>query len=138
MKKSTNVLSKSVLSFSFFFFFRGLSTILLVRHFLFRNVTHAKLLVRCEIFVIVSFVTFSLANILNISYRFPRTIERFEAELLSHTTFLFLLTLQIGVFSKPKLTFSSGDSFSMLKSYKKILFHRVHFNHCTVNKFKIF
>ena len=48
-------------------FFRWLSAILLVRHFLYLNVTHAKIFVRYRIFVIVYFVTSSLANILNIS-----------------------------------------------------------------------
>ena len=63
----------------FFFFFRRLSTILLIRHF-----TYAKIFVRNEYFLIVSFVTFSLANILNISCWFPGPNERFEAKLSCH------------------------------------------------------
>ena len=77
--------------FLFFFFFRQLSTILLIRHFLFLNVTYAKIFVRYEIFIIGYFVTFSLRNILNISCRSPYTDKRFEAELFSHTTFSFLI-----------------------------------------------
>ena len=49
-----------------FFSFKGLSTILLVKY-LSLKVTYAKIFVRYEIFVTVYFVTFNLANILNIS-----------------------------------------------------------------------
>ena len=48
-----------------FHFFGRFSTILLVRHFLYLNVTFAKVLVRYEIFAIRCFATFSLANMLS-------------------------------------------------------------------------
>ena len=75
----------------FFVFFGRFSTILLVRHFLFLNVTNAKIFARSVIFVIVYFVTISLAIIFNISCRFPLINKRMEAALFSHTPFSFLV-----------------------------------------------
>ena len=72
--------------FSFFFFGR-LSTILLIRHFLFLNVTCAKVFVSYEIFVIVCFVTFSLANLHTTSFRFPCNSKRFAP--ISWVTYFF-------------------------------------------------
>ena len=115
-----------------FFFFRRLSTILLVKYFLFLNVTNAKIFDRYDIFLIVYFVIFSLANIINISCRFSCASKTFEAERFSQHTFISNKITNRGIF---KTNFFFWGQFSDVEILsKQILFHRVHFNYCTVNK----
>ena len=76
---------------SIFSFFRRLSTTFLVRHFMFLNVTYAKIIDRYEIFLIVYCATFSLEKLLNISCRLSCTNNSFQAKHFSHTPFSFLI-----------------------------------------------
>ena len=69
-----------------FFSFSGLSPILLVKY-LSLKITYAKILVSYEIIATLYFVTFSLANILNISCRLPFINKRFQAKFFNHTPF---------------------------------------------------
>ena len=117
--KAASVLYVSLLVFSFFFFkatfyyFIG-KTFFVPKCYLCKNIGHVWNFRTC---LFRYFVTFHLVNILNISYRFPHNIKRFQDELFSHTNFSVLINLEIGSFSK--LTFSSGDSSPMLKSCRK-------------------
>ena len=121
-----------LLVFSFFFFFRWLSTILLVKHFLFLRDTYGKVFVKCEICVIAYFFTFRLASIINISCLLPCTNKRLEASFFSHKPFPFPNYF----FFEAKLFLwrQSSDAEILLK---QILFHRVHSSDCIVNKFKM-
>ena len=124
-----------LLVFSSFFFLRWLSTILLVKHFLFLKDTYGKVFVKCEICVIAYFFTFRLASIINISCLLPCTNKRLEASFFSHKPFSFPIKWK-NIFFETKLFLwrQSSDAEILLK---QILFHRVHSSHCIVNKFKM-